>query len=384
MPRKIHLLLTPRIGSLKMNQLAGTEKVFLEDIHFLKTRYPQLEAYARFSLPEANIQRIYFPFLLIKVGEFFRQRNILLCTSALFFIADSVYLFQFLFKSRGADLLMSYSFPLLALFSPEKSYIFMHAHLSLPSKKLFKKRYERAHFIFCSRALKNSFLVGNELTDSKNYTVLYNAVDLSLFHPLQKKVSARKNKVSFFFCSAWVKEKGLDKVLEAFSSLPTSLKNKFTLTIASPSDLWYFDFPEHNQAYLQKIQILLSQMKNIRLLHGVESSKMPELYRQHDYVLFPSLWEEPFGLIVLESLACGTPVITFNSGAIKEIVSKDNSIIVKQKTSEALQKVIAELLKKKVIPKKKGSLLTKKNEVMISSIREKKFISLLENGRNKC
>ena len=45
-----------------------------------------------------------------------------------------------------------------------------------------------------------------------------------------------------------------------------------------------------------------------------------ELYRAASCVLMPITWEEPFGLVLAESQACGTPVITFNRGAAAEIV----------------------------------------------------------------
>jgi len=37
-------------------------------------------------------------------------------------------------------------------------------------------------------------------------------------------------------------------------------------------------------------------------------------------LLFPIQWEEPFGLVMIESMACGTPVIAFKRGAIPEVV----------------------------------------------------------------
>jgi glycosyltransferase involved in cell wall biosynthesis len=36
--------------------------------------------------------------------------------------------------------------------------------------------------------------------------------------------------------------------------------------------------------------------------------------------LFPILWDEPFGLVMVEALACGTPVIAFRRGSVPEIV----------------------------------------------------------------
>jgi glycosyltransferase involved in cell wall biosynthesis len=38
-------------------------------------------------------------------------------------------------------------------------------------------------------------------------------------------------------------------------------------------------------------------------------------------MLFPIQWEEPFGLVLIESMACGTPVFAFPGGAVSEIVS---------------------------------------------------------------
>ncbi|HEX9153615.1 MAG TPA: glycosyltransferase, partial [Candidatus Saccharimonadales bacterium] len=69
--------------------------------------------------------------------------------------------------------------------------------------------------------------------------------------------------------------------------------------------------------------------------------------------IMPSLFDEPFGLVMIESLACGTPVIGLNSGAIPEVIRQGSTGVVVDKTftdcssvldDSAISKVIAEVL----------------------------------------
>ncbi len=64
-------------------------------------------------------------------------------------------------------------------------------------------------------------------------------------------------------------------------------------------------------------------------------------------LIVPSVFEEPFGLVLIESLACGTPVIGLDSGAIPEVITNDKTGYVVPKTSEQeIIKAIANNLSK--------------------------------------
>lgn len=52
------------------------------------------------------------------------------------------------------------------------------------------------------------------------------------------------------------------------------------------------------------------------------------------------LWEEPFGLTMVESLACGTPVVALPRGAVKEVISKRCGTVVRDCTAEAMAEAI--------------------------------------------
>ena len=52
----------------------------------------------------------------------------------------------------------------------------------------------------------------------------------------------------------------------------------------------------------------------------MESSDLAKFYQNACAFLFPIHWEEPFGLVMIEAMACGTPVIAYNRGSVSEIV----------------------------------------------------------------
>lgn len=58
------------------------------------------------------------------------------------------------------------------------------------------------------------------------------------------------------------------------------------------------------------------------------------LYQKAAGFIFPLQWSEPFGLILIESMACGTPVVTFNRGSVPEVVEDGKTGFVIQETGD--------------------------------------------------
>lgn len=97
--------------------------------------------------------------------------------------------------------------------------------------------------------------------------------------------------------------------------------------------------------YSINVKNLASQTKNIIFTGYVNHEDIGNYYAIGDIAIFPSLWEEPFGLVLLEAMLCGICCIVTNSGAFPQIggdavcvVSKDDYIV------ENLKESICELL----------------------------------------
>src|SRR3989475_7937302 len=66
----------------------------------------------------------------------------------------------------------------------------------------------------------------------------------------------------------------------------------------------------------------------IEYLGEVSHGEKVELLQNARATLFPIEWEEPFGLVMIESMACGTPVIATRWGAVPEVIEHGRSGII--------------------------------------------------------
>jgi len=68
-----------------------------------------------------------------------------------------------------------------------------------------------------------------------------------------------------------------------------------------------------------KIEPLLSQA-DVEFIGEIGEQQKSEFLGNAAALLFPIAWREPFGLVMIESMACGTPVIAFRNGSVSEIL----------------------------------------------------------------
>ncbi len=60
--------------------------------------------------------------------------------------------------------------------------------------------------------------------------------------------------------------------------------------------------------------------ERVRWIGVVNHAQKNELLRNAAALLFPVQWDEPFGLVMIEAMACGTPVVAYRRGSVEEVV----------------------------------------------------------------
>jgi len=77
--------------------------------------------------------------------------------------------------------------------------------------------------------------------------------------------------------------------------------------------------PEHQSYFNQRIAPFVDGVQ-IRYIGPVDDAKKEDLLNQALAFLMPIEWDEPFGIVMVEAMACGTPVIALPRGAVPEII----------------------------------------------------------------
>jgi glycosyltransferase involved in cell wall biosynthesis len=78
--------------------------------------------------------------------------------------------------------------------------------------------------------------------------------------------------------------------------------------------------PRAETAYFKKRLEPHVDGRNVRLVGEVDEAKKQPFLTEAAALLFPIDWPEPFGLVMIEAMACGTPVIAYRSGSVPEVI----------------------------------------------------------------
>lgn len=166
------------------------------------------------------------------------------------------------------------------------------------------------------------------LKNAKIVKRIYNWIDLDVFKPrntdaLRKELKLEQNqKVLLGVASGWSDKKGLAEILELAKEMP---KVTIILIGKTPAhELW---------------------PSNIRCIGMVkEPAKLAAYYALADVFLNPSK-QETFGKTTAEAIACGTPVVAYDTTACTELVGQGCGFVVENQNAEAFVKAVSNAIK---------------------------------------
>ena len=105
-------------------------------------------------------------------------------------------------------------------------------------------------------------------------------------------------------------EKGLDKAIRIAGRAGMKLKIAAKIDNA---DKEYYD---------SEIRHLIEGNPDVEFIGEINDQQKPDFLSGAHALLFPIDWPEPFGLVMIEAMACGTPVIAMRSGSVPEVIDQ--------------------------------------------------------------
>ncbi len=122
---------------------------------------------------------------------------------------------------------------------------------------------------------------------------------------------------SFVFLGRLVPNKGADQSIKAIKKLLLADEKEKFLTF-KPTLTIIGEGPEKPKLELLSAELELTDY--VKFTGSVSGEKLAELLNRHRYMLVPSLWEEPFGNVVLEGMACGCLPIVSDGGGLPDAI----------------------------------------------------------------
>ena len=180
--------------------------------------------------------------------------------------------------------------------------------------KLIKLILDKCDKVLCLSNASKLELVSFGISNSKIDRYKY-WIDLNYFKPMNKLLSREKhnleNKFTVLFVGRLIEKKGINVLLNVAKILNNI---QFVFIGDGPLELMLKQADAEN--------------KNIIFLGKKANKELVEFYNVADIFCIPSQYEEGFGRVVIEAIACGIPVVGSNKGGIKEALNQKVSLLV--------------------------------------------------------
>lgn len=207
-----------------------------------------------------------------------------------------------------------------------KSWLLDNSKNNYQKKKILFTGLDNLLFVTPSQWLSSH--LSNSFLEAYPAKVIHNGIDLSVFRPLENediryRYGKGRHKIILGVASIWDRRKGFD----AFIQLAKKIDNSDIIILVG----------------LNK-----KQMKNLpKEIIGIERTEniqeLAELYSAADVFINPT-WVDNFPTTNIEALACGTPVVTYNTGGSPEAIDQHTGKVVAKGDVAGLWEAVKEIL----------------------------------------
>lgn len=167
------------------------------------------------------------------------------------------------------------------------------------------------------------------IPECNSFSVFHTGIDLTIFPFEQKKHFT--DPVKLLFVGRIEEDKGFYLLLD---QLNHGKSINLLLTVIG-------NFP--NEQEKRKIQTKIMDLgleSKINFLGQIKREMLFTYYQQNDFTVFPSVWDEPFSRVPIESMACGTPCISTDNPGSKELFDLDAPLILLERTRQSLANIL--------------------------------------------
>lgn len=195
------------------------------------------------------------------------------------------------------------------------------------------------HLILTSRAVRQTYI--DQGFSSEHFQVISPGITAGLIldkDEIPGKETAKDQTLKLLFVGRLVPEKGLEVALRALAQAVQDAEiGHAKLDIIGEGAADY-------RLHLEDLIASLGLQERARLVGPLARRQVLERYPAYDVLLVPSLWVEPFGIIVIEAMARGLAIIATNHGGPSEIITDGyDGRLVPPGDPAALAQVIVEL-----------------------------------------
>lgn len=209
---------------------------------------------------------------------------------------------------------------------------------------LYKFGLRKAEKVFFQNTENRDFMLRHHIVRSRYDILPGSGVNLKQYHVLDYPSGEN---INFVFIARIMKEKGIEQYLEAAEYI----RGKYSNTQFHVCGICEQDYKEKLEQF---------QRRNIINYHGMMNDII-EIHKISSCTIHPTYYPEGLSNVLLESAACGRPIIATNRSGCREIIEDGiNGFIISQNSSKDLINKIEKFLKLSVDERKKMGLAGRK------------------------